>query len=168
MGCARSRRKRIGSTARTPRFSADPASRHPACRDEDGAQPENAGHAADRHQRIAGSPLTPGDGAARRWRTLGRPRPGLSQRERHARRRPERHAPIPSIAAARRLATDAFPRPSPRCASLLLVQGVHPRVVMETLGHSHISLTMNTYSHVLPALQRDAADKMEAVLRTAT
>lgn len=50
------------------------------------------------------------------------------------------------------------------CASLLLVQGVHPRVVMETLGHSQISLTMNTYSHVLPALQRDAADKMEAVL----
>jgi integrase len=50
------------------------------------------------------------------------------------------------------------------CASLLLVQGVHPRVVMETLGHSQISLTMNTYSHVLPALQRDAADLMEAVL----
>jgi integrase len=44
------------------------------------------------------------------------------------------------------------------CASLLLVQGVHPRVVMETLGHSQISLTMNTYSHVLPALQREAAD----------
>jgi integrase len=35
---------------------------------------------------------------------------------------------------------------------------------METLGHSQISLTMNTYSHVLPALQRDAADKMEAIL----
>jgi len=50
------------------------------------------------------------------------------------------------------------------CASLLLVQGVHPRVVMETLGHSQISLTMNTYSHVLPALQREAADRMQAVL----
>jgi integrase len=50
------------------------------------------------------------------------------------------------------------------CASLLLVQGVHPRVVMETLGHSQISLTMNTYSHVLPALQREAADQMEALL----
>ena len=35
---------------------------------------------------------------------------------------------------------------------------------METLGHSQISLTMNTYSHVLPALQREAAEKMEAVL----
>jgi integrase len=50
------------------------------------------------------------------------------------------------------------------CASLLLAQGVHPRVVMETLGHSQISLTMDTYSHVIPALQRDAADRMEALL----
>jgi integrase len=50
-------------------------------------------------------------------------------------------------------------------ASLLLAQGVHPRVVMEMLGHSTIALTMNTYSHVIPALERDAADRMEAVLR---
>jgi hypothetical protein len=35
---------------------------------------------------------------------------------------------------------------------------------METLGNSQISLTMNTYSHVLPALQREAADRMEAAL----
>jgi hypothetical protein len=34
---------------------------------------------------------------------------------------------------------------------------------METLGNSQISLTMNTYSHVLPAMQREAADRMEAV-----
>ena len=32
-------------------------------------------------------------------------------------------------------------------ATLLLTQGVHPRVVMETLGHSQISLTLDTYSH---------------------
>ena len=50
------------------------------------------------------------------------------------------------------------------CASLLLAQGVHPRVVMETLGHSQISLTMNTYSHVIPALQLDAAERMDAIL----
>jgi integrase len=49
-------------------------------------------------------------------------------------------------------------------ASFLLVQGVSPRVVMETLGHSQISLTMNTYSHVMPALQRDAAERMDALL----
>ena len=51
------------------------------------------------------------------------------------------------------------------CASLLLALGVHPRVVMETLGHSQISLTMNTYGHVLPSLQRDAADRMDRLLR---
>ena len=49
-------------------------------------------------------------------------------------------------------------------ASLLLVQGVAPRVVMETLGHSQITLTMDTYSHVMPVLMRDAADKMDAIL----
>lgn len=49
-------------------------------------------------------------------------------------------------------------------ASLLLVQGVAPRVVMETLGHSQITLTMDTYSHVMPVLQREAADKMDAIL----
>lgn len=50
------------------------------------------------------------------------------------------------------------------CATLLLAQGVNPRVVMETLGHSQVSLTLNTYSHVLPALQRDAAERINAVL----
>lgn len=50
------------------------------------------------------------------------------------------------------------------CASLLLAQGVHPRVVMETLGHSQIALTMNTYSHVMPEGQREAARSIDAVL----
>ncbi len=50
------------------------------------------------------------------------------------------------------------------CASMLLADGVPPRVVMEILGHSQISLTMNTYAHVMPALQREAADRMDAVL----
>jgi integrase len=49
-------------------------------------------------------------------------------------------------------------------ATLLLAQGVHPRVVMEILGHSSISLTMNTYSHVIPVMQRAAADQMDEVL----
>ena len=51
-------------------------------------------------------------------------------------------------------------------ATLLLAQGVHPRIVMETLGHSQISLTLNTYSHVIPSLQRQAADRMEDILAT--
>jgi len=49
-------------------------------------------------------------------------------------------------------------------ATLLLTQGVHPRVVMETLGHSQIGITLDTYSHVLPVLQRDAADEMDKAL----
>jgi integrase len=51
------------------------------------------------------------------------------------------------------------------CASFLLAQGVSARVVMEILGHSDIRLTLNTYSHVMPSLQRDAADQMDALLR---
>jgi integrase len=50
------------------------------------------------------------------------------------------------------------------CATLLIAQGVHPRVVMEILGHSNISITMNTYAHVLPQVSRDAADKLDALL----
>ncbi len=49
-------------------------------------------------------------------------------------------------------------------ASLMLAQGVPLRVVMEVLGHSSISLTANTYSHVMPTLVRDAAEKVAAVL----
>jgi integrase len=49
-------------------------------------------------------------------------------------------------------------------ASLLLAQGVHPRAIMELLGHSSITVTMNVYGHVMPAMMREAADKMELVL----
>ena len=50
------------------------------------------------------------------------------------------------------------------CGSLLIAQGVHPRVVMEILGHSQISLTMNRYTHVAPILNDDAADKLDSLL----
>lgn len=46
------------------------------------------------------------------------------------------------------------------CATLLLSQGVHPKVVQELLGHSTITLTLDTYSHVIPALHMEAATKM--------
>ena len=42
-------------------------------------------------------------------------------------------------------------------ATLMLRQGVHPKVVQERLGHSTISVTLDTYSHVTPGLQRAAA-----------
>jgi integrase len=50
------------------------------------------------------------------------------------------------------------------CATILTALGVHPRVVMEMLRHSQIGMTMNTYAHVTPLLQRDAADALEAAL----
>jgi integrase len=48
-------------------------------------------------------------------------------------------------------------------ATLLLTQGVHPKIVQERLGHSQISLTMDTYSHVLPSMQKDAAAKLDGM-----
>jgi integrase len=51
------------------------------------------------------------------------------------------------------------------CATVLLAQGVPARVVMDILGHSQISVTMNTYSHVLPEMQKDAAELMDGFLR---
>ena len=49
-------------------------------------------------------------------------------------------------------------------ASLLLAQNVQPRDLMEILGHSQISLTMNTYSHVMPSALQDAANRMDSIL----
>ncbi len=49
-------------------------------------------------------------------------------------------------------------------ATLLLQANVHPKIVAERLGHSRVELTLNTYSHVLPGLQEEAAAKLDAVL----
>ena len=49
-------------------------------------------------------------------------------------------------------------------ASLMLLQGIHPKIVQERLGHSDISLTLNTYSHVIPTMQEEAAEKMDEIL----
>jgi integrase len=49
-------------------------------------------------------------------------------------------------------------------ATLLLLQGVHVKVVSEVLGHSSITITLDRYSHVLPDMQRDAALAMQRVL----
>lgn len=42
-------------------------------------------------------------------------------------------------------------------ATLLLLQGIHPKIVSERLGHSSIGITLDTYSHVLPTIQEEAA-----------
>jgi len=52
-------------------------------------------------------------------------------------------------------------------ATLMLLQGVHVKVVSEMLGHSAVSLTLDVYSHVLPSMQADAAAKVEALLTAA-
>ena len=44
-----------------------------------------------------------------------------------------------------------------------MAQGVHPRLVMGYLGHSQISLTMNSYAHVLPEAQREVASLMDVL-----
>jgi len=49
-------------------------------------------------------------------------------------------------------------------ATLLLAEGVHPKVVQERLGHSQISVTLDTYSHVLPTRQAEAAGKFDDML----
>ena len=49
-------------------------------------------------------------------------------------------------------------------ATLLLAQGVPARVAMQILGHSQITLTLGTYSHVVPELAQDAADRMADAL----
>ncbi len=49
-------------------------------------------------------------------------------------------------------------------ATLLLTQGVPARVAMQILGHSQISLTLGTYSHVVPELATDAAKRVGKAL----
>ncbi|HKF36276.1 MAG TPA: tyrosine-type recombinase/integrase, partial [Ktedonobacteraceae bacterium] len=46
-------------------------------------------------------------------------------------------------------------------ATLLLSMGVPAKVVQEILGHSHISMTLGVYSHVLPGMQQEAMGKMD-------
>jgi integrase len=50
------------------------------------------------------------------------------------------------------------------CATLLLMADENVKVISERLGHSSIAITLDTYSHVLPGMQRRAADKMEEML----
>ena len=51
-------------------------------------------------------------------------------------------------------------------ATLLLGQGIHPKIVSERLGHSRVGTTLDLYSHVTPHMQREAANALDAVLGT--
>jgi len=49
-------------------------------------------------------------------------------------------------------------------ATLLLLSGINPKVVSETLGHASVAITLDIYSHVLPDMQQQAAAAMDAIL----
>jgi integrase len=49
-------------------------------------------------------------------------------------------------------------------ATLLLGRGVPVKVVSEMLGHANVSITLNMYGHVLPHVQQQAAQTMDAIL----
>jgi len=51
-------------------------------------------------------------------------------------------------------------------ASLMLKQGIHPKIVQERLGHSSIQITLDTYSHVVPGLQQMAAARLDDIFKT--
>lgn len=53
-------------------------------------------------------------------------------------------------------------------ASLLLMQNVHPKIVSERLGHSSIQMTLDTYSHLMPNMQEEAANGLANMLFTTT
>lgn len=52
-------------------------------------------------------------------------------------------------------------------ATLLLKAGVHPKVVQERLGHASITITLDTYTHVLPDMQEEALGKLDTLMQQA-
>ena len=49
-------------------------------------------------------------------------------------------------------------------ATALIQAGVNPRVVQQRLGHSDVNITLNTYTHVLPEMDMDAAEKLDCIM----
>lgn len=49
-------------------------------------------------------------------------------------------------------------------ATLLLLDGTHPEIVRDRLGHSKIGITIDLYSHVLPSMQKEAAGRLDRLL----
>lgn len=47
---------------------------------------------------------------------------------------------------------------------MLLLLGENPKVVSERLGHASVTLTLDTYTHVLPTMQKTATDKLEKMM----
>jgi integrase len=51
-------------------------------------------------------------------------------------------------------------------ATLLLTSDIYPKIVQERLGHKNITITLNTYSHVVPTLSRKVAEKLDSIIQT--
>jgi integrase len=49
----------------------------------------------------------------------------------------------------------------------MLSNGVHPKIASERLGHSKVGITLDLYSHVLPGMQKDAAERVDGALQAA-
>ena len=46
-----------------------------------------------------------------------------------------------------------------------MAAGVHPKMVQERMGHNTIVMTMNVYSHVMPSMQQEVADKIDDIFK---
>ena len=49
--------------------------------------------------------------------------------------------------------------------TLMLIAGIHPKIVSERLGHSKVSITLDIYSHILPGLQEAAVESFDRMLK---
>ena len=52
-------------------------------------------------------------------------------------------------------------------ATAMLARNIHPKIVSERLGHSRVALTLDTYSHVIPGMQEEAAAAIDAAFSAA-
>ncbi len=127
------------------------AEQHPMGRDPSGA-PKTV-------QRACGDPHRVGSG------THGRSRPWSSQRPQARLVEPRNLSrTFEHLVQQSGVSRIRFHDLRHTCASLLLAQGVSPRVVMDVLGHSQLSITMDMYSHVMSSALLDAADAMDRAL----
>jgi integrase len=78
----------------------------------------------------------------------------------------ERHFK-PAVAAAGLPSGTRFHDLRHSCAALLIAQGAHQLTIMRRLGHSSITVTLDTYGHLFPELEEDLTDRLDAVARAA-
>jgi integrase len=71
----------------------------------------------------------------------------------------------PKVVRSQRPSAVTFHSLRHTCASLLLAQGVHPKIVQEMLGHSSVAITIGLYSHTTESLQAEAAQRLDTILR---